>query len=102
MVLSIMVSSFVSSVQKTLSQKSRPSSNFANISPAAILFLEKRGFLFQPFQTAILVQCFSDCPIMTFNLLTEASRVYHGMAKTVDSLRSLLISSHLGIVLTHL
>ncbi|MEQ2262992.1 hypothetical protein XENORESO_001790 [Xenotaenia resolanae] len=40
-----------SSVQRTLSQKSCPSSrcSFANLDPAAILFLEGRGFLLQPF-----------------------------------------------------
>ncbi|MEQ2182818.1 hypothetical protein GOODEAATRI_026196 [Goodea atripinnis] len=50
--------------------KSCPSSrcSFASLSPAAILLLERRGFLLQPFQSATLVQCLSSCPVLTFSL----------------------------------
>ncbi|MEQ2165685.1 hypothetical protein GOODEAATRI_019674 [Goodea atripinnis] len=66
------ISTLVSSVQKSCSP-SRCS--FVNLSPATILILEREDFLLEHFLAAILVQCFSNCPVMTFNLLPEACRV---------------------------
>ncbi|MEQ2179855.1 hypothetical protein GOODEAATRI_029466 [Goodea atripinnis] len=40
-----------------------------NLSPATIFFLLRRCSLLYPLQAAKMVQYFSNCPAMTFNLL---------------------------------
>ena len=75
------ISTLVSSVQRTLFQKSWClfRCNFTNLSCAAMFFLERRRFLLQPIQTIHTCSVFSLIVLpwtVTFNMLTEACRVW--------------------------
>ena len=54
-----------SSVERTCS---RTFVDFSKLNHTEMLFIERGGFLLQPFQTAILVQSFSNCTVINFNV----------------------------------